>query len=213
MTLSAGTLLGPYEIVSLVGSGGMGEVYRARDTRLSRTVAVKTLTTQVAHRPDLKARFEREAKTLATLSHPHICSVFDVGQQDGVDYLVMEFLDGHTLAHRLRDSALPLNETLKIAIQLADALDKAHRQNIVHRDLKPGNIVLAKAGAKIVDFGLAKLVEDRRGPIGATGLSTRTPMTAEGTILGTMQYMAPEQLEAKEADAPDRHFRLRRDRV
>ena len=201
MTLSAGTLLGPYEIVSLVGSGGMGEVYRARDTRLSRTVAVKTLTTQVAHRPDLKARFEREAKTLATLSHPHICSVFDVGQQDGVDYLVMEFLDGHTLAHRLRDSALPLNETLKIAIQLADALDKAHRQNIVHRDLKPGNIVLAKAGAKIVDFGLAKLVEDRRGPIGATGLSTRTPMTAEGTILGTMQYMAPEQLEAKEADA------------
>jgi len=201
MTLSAGTLLGPYEIVSLVGSGGMGEVYRARDTRLSRTVAVKTLTTQVAHRPDLKARFEREARTLATLSHPHICSVFDVGRQDGVDYLVMEFLEGQTLAHRLRSSVLPLHETLKIAIQLADALDKAHRQNIVHRDLKPGNIVLTKSGAKIVDFGLAKLVEDGRGPVGATGLATHTPMTAEGTILGTMQYMAPEQLEAKEADA------------
>ena len=201
MTLSAGKLLGPYEILSLVGSGGMGEVYRARDTRLSRTVAVKTLTTQVAHRPDLKARFEREARTLATLSHPHICSVFDVGRHDGVDYLVMEFLEGQTLAQRLGGNGLTLNETLKIAIQVADALDKAHRQNIVHRDLKPGNIVLTKSGAKIVDFGLAKLVEDGRGPIGAAGLSTRTPMTAEGTILGTMQYMAPEQLEAKEADA------------
>ena len=201
MTLASGTLLGPYEIVSLVGSGGMGEVYRGRDTRLSRTVAIKTLTTQVVPRSDLKARFEREARTLATLSHPNICSVFDVGQQDGVDYLVMEFLEGHTLADRLRDGSLPLHETLKIAIQLADALDKAHRQNIVHRDLKPGNIVLTKGGAKIVDFGLAKLVEDRRGSIAVTGLSTRTPMTAEGTILGTMQYMAPEQLEAKDADA------------
>ena len=201
MTLSAGKLLGPYEILSLVGAGGMGEVYRARDTRLSRTVAVKTLTTQVAHRPDLKARFEREARTLATLSHPHICSVFDVGRQDGVDYLVMEYLEGHTLAERLQGNGLTLTESLKIAIQLADALDKAHRQNIVHRDLKPGNIVLTKSGAKIVDFGLAKLVEDGRAPIGATGLATHTPMTAEGTILGTMQYMAPEQLEAKEADA------------
>ena len=201
MTLSAGKLLGPYEILSLVGSGGMGEVYRARDTRLSRTVAVKTLTTQVAHRSDLKARFEREARTLATLSHPHICTVFDVGRHDGVDYLVMEYLEGQTLAQRLQGNALSLNETLNLAIQLADALDKAHRQNIVHRDLKPGNIVLTKSGAKIVDFGLAKLVEDGRGPIGAAGLSTHTPMTAEGTILGTMQYMAPEQLEAKEADA------------
>ena len=149
MALSAGTLLGPYEIVSLVGSGGMGEVYRARDTRLSRTVAVKTLTAQVVDRPDLKARFEREARTLATLSHPHICSVFDVGRQDGVDYLVMEFLEGHTLAHRLQGNGLPLDEGLKIAIQLADALNKAHRQNIVHRDLKPANIVLTKSGAKI----------------------------------------------------------------
>jgi serine/threonine protein kinase len=200
MGLSAGTLLGPYEIVSLVGSGGMGEVYRARDTRLNRTVAIKTLTTQVADRPDLTARFEREARTLATLSHPHICSVFDVGRQDGVDYLVMEFLEGHTLAHRLRGNGLPLDEALRIAIQLADALDKAHRQNIVHRALKPANIVLTKSGAKIVDFGLAKLVADGRGPIGATGLPTHTPMTAEGTILGTLQYMAPEQLEGKEAD-------------
>jgi serine/threonine protein kinase/Tol biopolymer transport system component len=199
--LSAGKLLGPYEILSLVGAGGMGEVYRARDSRLNRTVAIKILTTHVGNRPDLKARFEREARTLATLSHPHICSVFDVGQQDGVDYLVMEFLEGETLAQRLRRHPLPLNEALKIAIQLADALDKAHRQSIVHRDLKPGNVVLTKAGAKIVDFGLAKLVDDGRGPIGATGLSTHTPMTAEGTILGTMQYMAPEQLEAREADA------------
>lgn len=201
MPLSAGKLLGPYEILSLVGAGGMGEVYRARDSRLDRTVAIKILTTHVGNRPDLKARFEREARTLATLSHPHICSVFDVGQQDGVDYLVMEFLEGETLAQRLRRHPMPLNEALKIAIQLADALDKAHRQNVVHRDLKPGNIVLTKAGAKIVDFGLAKLVDDGRGPIGATGLSTHTPMTAEGTILGTMQYMAPEQLEAREADA------------
>ena len=199
--LSAGKLLGPYEILSLVGAGGMGEVYRARDSRLDRTVAIKILTTHVGNRPDLKARFEREARTLATLSHPHICSVFDVGRQDGVDYLVMEFLEGETLAQRLRRHPLPLNEALKIAIELADALDKAHRQSVVHRDLKPGNIVLTKAGAKIVDFGLAKLVDDGRGPIGATGLSTHTPMTAAGTILGTMQYMAPEQLEAKEADA------------
>ena len=200
MALSAGTLLGPYEIVSLVGAGGMGEVYRARDTRLNRTVAIKTLTTQVVDRPDLTARFEREARTLATLSHPHICSVFDVGRQDGVDYLVMEFLEGHTLAHRLQGNGLPLDEALKIAIQLADALNKAHRQNIVHRDLKPANIVLTKSGAKIVDFGLAKLVANGRGPFAATGLPTRTPMTAEGTILGTLQYMAPEQLEGKEAD-------------
>jgi Tol biopolymer transport system component len=199
--LSAGKLLGPYEILSLVGAGGMGEVYRARDSRLNRTVAIKVLTTHVADRPDLKARFEREARTLATLSHPHICCVFDVGQQDGVDYLVMEYLEGQTLAERLRRNALPLNEALKIAIQLADALDKAHRQSVVHRDLKPGNIVLTKSGAKIVDFGLAKLIEDGRGPIGATGLPTHTPMTAQGTILGTLQYMAPEQLEAKEADA------------
>ena len=124
--------------------------------------------------------------------------MFDVGRQGGVDYLVMEFLEGHTLAHRLQGNGLPVEEALKIAIQLADALDKAHRQNIVHRDLKPGNIVLTKAGAKIVDFGLAKLVENGRGPIGATGLPTRTPMTAEGTILGTLQYMAPEQLEGRE---------------
>ena len=200
MVLSAGENLGPYEILSLVGGGGMGEVYRARDKRLNRVVAVKILTKQVADRPELRARFEREAQTLATLSHPHICSVFDVGQQDGVDYLVMEFLEGQTLADRLERGAMPLDEALRTAIQLADALDKAHRQGVVHRDLKPGNIVLTKSGAKILDFGLAKLTREALGASGVTGLQTNAAVTAEGTLLGTLQYMAPEQLEAKEAD-------------
>ena len=199
MTLPVGTLLGPYEILALVGAGGMGEVYRARDGRLNRTVAVKVLSVHGPPRPDVKARFEREAQMLATLSHPHICSVFDVGQQDGVEYLVMEFLEGQTLAERLRRGPLPVEDALKIAIQIADALDKAHRQSVVHRDLKPGNIVLTRSGAKIVDFGLAKLTRNPEVVVGT--LSTRTPMTAQGTLLGTLPYMAPEQLDAREADA------------
>ena len=201
MPLTPGTTLGPYEIQAPLGAGGMGEVYKARDTRLDRTVAIKVLPEHVAADPDLKQRFEREAKTVAALSHPHICPVFDVGSQDGIDFLVMEHLDGETLAQRLDTGALPLEQALQIAIQIADALDKAHRQGIVHRDLKPGNIMLTKAGAKLLDFGLAKL-KPVGGDAGLTGLPTQSAgLTGEGAILGTLQYMAPEQLESKEADA------------
>ena len=180
MSLKAGTTLGPYEIDAPLGAGGMGEVYRARDTRLERTVAIKVLPEHVAADPDLKQRFEREAKTVAALSHPHICPVFDVGEQDGVNYLVMEYLDGETLAQRLEKGALPLDQALTVAIEIADALDKAHRQGIVHRDLKPGNIMLTKAGAKLLDFGLAKLKPAGAEP-GLSALATRSAsLTGEG---------------------------------
>jgi eukaryotic-like serine/threonine-protein kinase len=196
-----GTRLGPYEIVSPIGAGGMGEVYKAKDTRLDRVVAVKVLPAHVASDLDLKQRFEREAKTLAALSHPHICPVFDVGSQNGIDFLVMEYLEGQTLADRLEKGALPLDQALRYAIQIADALDKAHRRGIVHRDLKPGDVMLTKSGVKLLDFGLAKLQ-----PAGAVaGMSVAatmaSPLTARGTILGTLHYMAPEQVEGSEADA------------
>ena len=200
MPLKAGTSLGPYEIDAPLGAGGMGEVYKARDTRLDRTVAIKVLPEHVAADPDLKQRFEREAKTVAALSHPHICPVFDVGEQDGVNYLVMEYLDGETLQQRLEKGALPLDQALTVAIEIADALDKAHRQGIVHRDLKPGNIMLTKAGAKLLDFGLAKLKPVEQSG-GLSALPTQgAPLTQEGSILGTFQYMSPEQLEGQEAD-------------
>ncbi len=157
MALAPGVRLGPYEIVSALGAGGMGEVYKARDTRLDRTVAIKVLPEHVASDPELKQRFEREAKTISSLNHPHICTLYDVGNQDGIDFLVMEHLEGETLAQRLTKGALPLDQALKTAIEIADALDKAHRQGIVHRDLKPGNIMLTTTGAKLLDFGLAKL--------------------------------------------------------
>src|SRR5262245_52820688 len=209
MTLAPVTRLGAYEIVALIGSGGMGEVYRATDIRLARTVAIKVLPDHVASDPDLKPRFEREAKTLAALSHPHICPVFDVGRQDGIDFLVMEYLEGQTLADRLVKGALPIDQALQIAIQIADALDKAHRAGIVHRDLKPGNIMLTKSGAKLLDFGLAKVTP---GVVAASGLSIAptgvTPVTMQGTILGTLQYMAPEQIEGQEADARTDIFAL-----
>ena len=181
----------------------MGEVYKARDTRLDRTVAIKVLPSEVAGDPDLRARFEREARAVAALDHPHICGIYDVGNVDGTHYLVMPHLDGQTLAARLEKGPLPLDQALKIAIEIADALDKAHRQGIIHRDLKPANIMLTKAGAKLLDFGLAKL-RTTAGPIsmsGMTRLATRAPETAHGTILGTVQYMAPEQVEGKDADA------------
>ena len=201
MPLTAGTSLGPYQIDAPLGAGGMGEVYRATDTRLDRTVAIKVLPAHVAADPDLKQRFEREAKTISSLNHPHICTLHDIGSQDGIDFLVMEYLDGETLAQRLEKGALPLDQALTIAIEIADALDKAHRQGIVHRDLKPGNIMLTKAGAKLLDFGLAKL----KAPEQAGGLSALptqpADLTQEGAILGTFQYMAPEQLEGQEADA------------
>ena len=201
MPLNPGTSLGPYEIQAPLGAGGMGEVYQARDTRLDRTVAIKVLPEHVAADPDLKQRFEREARTVAALNHPHICTLFDIGREGETDFLVMEYLDGETLAQRLDTGALPLDQALQIAIQIADALDKAHRQGIVHRDLKPGNIMLTKAGAKLLDFGLAKL-KPIGGEVGVTGLPTQSAgLTGEGSILGTLQYMAPEQLEGEEADS------------
>ena len=201
MPLASGTSLGPYTIESPLGAGGMGEVYRARDTRLDRTVAIKVLPEHVAADPDLQQRFEREAKTISSLNHPHICTLYDIGNQDGIDFLVMEYLDGETLAQRLEKGALPLDQALQIAIEIADALDKAHRQGIVHRDLKPGNIMLTKTGARLLDFGLAKLRPVGAAP-GVSAMPTQSAgLTGEGSILGTLQYMAPEQLEGKEADA------------
>jgi serine/threonine protein kinase/Tol biopolymer transport system component len=201
VTIASGTRLGPYEILSAIGAGGMGEVYKATDTRLDRTVAIKVLPEHVAADLDLKQRFEREAKTLAALSHPHICPVFDVGSQNGIDFLVMEYLEGDTLEQRLKKGALPLDQALQTGIQIADALAAAHRAGIVHRDLKPGNVMLTKSGAKLLDFGLAKT--GAPAVAGSLSMLPTTPpnLTAQGSILGTFQYMAPEQLEGQEADA------------
>jgi Tol biopolymer transport system component len=200
MALTNGARLGPYEIVAPVGAGGMGEVYRARDTRLNRVVAIKILPDHLADRAELRERFEREARSIASLNHPHICTVHDVGHQDGINYLVMEYLEGETLAQRLLGGPLALEQVLQYALQIADALDKAHRKGITHRDLKPGNIMLTKSGAKLLDFGLAKL---KRPAVvsDATLTSLPTSITGEGSIIGTLQYMAPEQLEGKEVDA------------
>ncbi len=221
MPLNPGVRLGPYEVVAQAGAGGMGEVYRARDTRLDRTVAIKVLPSHVAAAPELRERFEREARAVAALNHPHICTLHDVGQQDGIDFLVMEYLEGETLAERLKKGAVPMPQALQYAIEIADALDRAHRAGIVHRDLKPGNIMLTKSGAKLLDFGLAKTGANGAGGVGTSGgigapgavalasaiarvsmMPTEvTPLTMEGTILGTLQYMAPEQLQGREADA------------
>src|SRR6266581_6873425 len=203
MALTSGTRLGPHEILSAIGAGGMGEVYRARDTRLNRTLAIKVLPPHLADRSELRERFEREARTIASLNHPHICTLFDIGQQDGIDYLVMEYLEGETLAHRLQKGALPLEQVLKYAIEIADALDKAHRKGVTHRDLKPGNIILTKTGTKLLDFGLAKLKQEAAPTnVQLSELPTASdPLTAKGSIIGTLQYMAPEQLEGKEVDA------------
>jgi Tol biopolymer transport system component len=203
MTIATGTRLGPYEILAALGAGGMGEVYRARDTRLDRTVAVKILPQQLSSNYERRQRFDREARAISSLTHPHICALYDVGQQDGIDYLVMEYIEGESLADRLKKGPLPLNQALSYGIQVADALDKAHRAGIVHRDLKPANIMLTRSGAKLLDFGLAKLVagDSQAVPGNLSNLATRRPdLTGEGTIIGTLQYMAPEQLEGKEAD-------------
>jgi Tol biopolymer transport system component/predicted Ser/Thr protein kinase len=203
MAILPGRRLGPYEILSGIGAGGMGEVYKARDTRLDRIVAIKVLPTHLADKPDLRERFEREARTVASLNHPHICTLHDIGQQDGVDYLVMEYLEGETLAQRLLKGSLPLEQVLQYAIEIADALDKAHRKGVTHRDLKPGNIMLTKTGTKLLDFGLAKLKQEVvPANVQLSQLPTANdPLTARGTIVGTLQYMAPEQLEGKEVDA------------
>ncbi len=210
--LVPGFRLGPYEILSAVGAGGMGEVYKARDTRLDRTVAVKVLPARLSENPEFRQRFEREAKTISQLSHPHICTLHDVGNQDGVEYLVMEFLDGETLIERLAKGPLPLEQMLRYGIEMADALEKAHRQGIVHRDLKPGNVMITKSGVKLVDFGLAKLAAPQSGGVLSSFSILPTQagenLTAEGTILGTFQYMAPEQLEGHEADARTDIFAL-----
>ena len=200
MTISPGSSLGPYQILALLGAGGMGEVYRARDTRLDRTVAIKVLPASFASRPDHRERFEREARAIASLNHPHICHVHDVGRHGNVEFLVMEYLEGGTLADRLIAGPLPIREVIRHAIEIADALDHAHRQGIVHRDLKPGNVMLTKNGAKLLDFGLAKLRPVEAIPDLSTVATQGAPLTAAGAILGTFQYAAPEQLQGKEVD-------------
>ena len=205
MNIQPGSQLGPYEIVSPLGAGGMGMVWRARDTRLDRDVAIKILPPDFAANAQFKARFEREAKTISQLNHPHVCTLFDVGHREGTDYLVMELIEGESLADRLTKGPLPIDLVLRHGSEIANALDAAHRRGIVHRDLKPGNVMLTRSGAKLLDFGLAK-----SGPlVTATSVTSRTadsptefkPLTEQGTLLGTFQYMAPEQLEGQEADA------------
>ncbi len=201
MALTAGTKLGPYEIQSALGAGGMGEVYKARDTRLDRTVAIKVLPSDLADRPDLRERLEREARAVSSLNHPHICTLFDIGQHEGTDFLVMEYLDGDTLEARLDKGPLPLDHALRYAVDIADALAAAHRAGITHRDLKPGNVMLTKSGPKLLDFGLAKAQPAAASFGSPSAVATRATLTGEGTILGTLQYMAPEQIEGKDADA------------
>src|SRR5438552_6015992 len=193
MELAPGRRLGPYEISSPLGAGGMGEVYRARDTRLGRNVAIKILPAEYASDARFRARLEREAKTISSLNHPNICTLYDIGHENGSDYLVMELLEGETLAERLTHGPLATDEVLRYGIEIAEALDKAHRQGIVHRDLKPGNIMLTKSGAKLLDFGLAKLSEARpaepRPGLGQSQMQTEgKPLTEEGVVLGTVQY-------------------------
>jgi eukaryotic-like serine/threonine-protein kinase len=220
MALVSGTKLGPYEVTAPLGAGGMGEVYRARDARLGRDVAIKILPQHLSSSPQLKERFDREARAISSLNHPRICTLFDVGHQDGTDFLVMELLEGESLADRLRRGPLPLKETLKIGMEVCEALDTAHRARIIHRDLKPGNIMLTKSGAKLMDFGLAKAAIAGMAVDGATapllsaartvsgGVSPLSPLTTAGEVLGTIQYMSPEQLEGKEADARSDIFAL-----
>jgi serine/threonine-protein kinase len=200
--LAIGSLLGPYEILARVGAGGMGEVYKARDARLHRIVAIKILPYHLADRADLRERLDREARTIASLNHAHICTLFDIGRQDGVAFLVMEYLEGETLAQRLAKGPLPLAQVLQYAIEISDALDKAHHQGVTHRDLKPGNIMLTKTGTKLLDFGLAKLRQEAAPGTPLSELPTeRDAITSQGAIVGTLLYMAPEQLEGKEVDA------------
>ena len=210
MPLTNGTNLGPYEIVSPIGAGGMGEVYRAHDTRLDRTVAIKVLSSQLTVSAELKARFEREARVISQLQHPNICVLHDIGSENGTDFLVMEFLEGESLSEKLKRGSLPTDELLKAAIQIADALEKAHRAGIIHRDLKPGNVMLTKSGAKLLDFGLAKAMTPGVTSAGnssasvfaaaLTVTSPAIPLSSAGKILGTVQYMAPEQIQGLEAD-------------
>ncbi len=212
MALTSGTKLGPYEIIAPLGAGGMGEVYRALDTRLDRTVAIKILPPHLSDDAMRRQRFEREAKAVSSLNHPHICTLYDVGRQDGVDFIVMEYVEGVTLAARLEKGPLPTVEVLEYGIQLASALDKAHRNGVTHRDLKPGNIMLTKSGTKLLDFGLAKAAPPlAAGATGATltnAAAQADPVTREGAVVGTVPYMSPEQVEGKEVDARSDIFSL-----
>jgi Tol biopolymer transport system component/tRNA A-37 threonylcarbamoyl transferase component Bud32 len=200
-SLKSGVQIGPYEIEAPIGAGGMGEVYKARDTRLNRNVAIKILPEHISEKPEAKLRFKREAEMIAALNHPHICTLYDVGEHTGIEFLVMELLEGETLAARLERGRLPVSEVLKIAIQIADALNKAHRQGVIHRDLKPGNVMLTGNGVKLLDFGLAKLKQASQSSPAMSTMPTNPNMTADGAILGTLQYMSPEQLEGEEADS------------
>ena len=217
MSLASGTKLGPYEILAPLGAGGMGEVYRAKDTRLDRTVAVKILPSHLSEDPEAKQRFDREARTISSVNHPNICTLHDVGHQDGIDYLVMEYLEGETLADRLLKGPLPVDQVLRYGIDICDGLEKAHRSGVVHRDLKPGNIMLTKGGAKLMDFGLAKAAVASSAPnsVLTSGLTATLttppgshPLTAQGTVVGTFQYMSPEQVEGKEAESRSDIFAL-----
>jgi Tol biopolymer transport system component len=208
MRFSSGTRLGPYEIIAPVAAGGMGEVYKAQDTRLDRTVAIKVLPAQLCSDPLCKQRFEREAKTISGLNHPHICVLHDIGHQDGVDYLVMEWLEGETLARRLEKGPLPLAQVPNYGAQIAYALEKAHRSGVVHRDLKPSNIMLAPSGAKVLDFGLAKLAAPLASGVTLTAEMPTSPVTEEGTIVGTLQYMSPEQVAGQQIDSRSDLFSL-----
>ncbi len=201
MSLDPGTRLGPYEIHGPLGAGGMGEVYKARDTRLDRSVAIKVLPSHLAMNSEARIRFEREARAVSALNHPNICTLHDVGKEGGVDFLVMEHLEGETLLKRLESGPLPLAEILKIAVPLAHALAAAHREGVLHRDLKPGNVIITRSGPKLLDFGLAKGVTESSAATDLTATPTlASPLTAEGSIVGTFQYMAPEQIEGREAD-------------
>jgi serine/threonine protein kinase len=200
MPLATGSRLGPYEIVAPIGAGGMGEVYRARDTRLGRPVALKVISSLLAGAPELRSRFEREARAISQLSHPNICTLYDVGQDGGIDYLVLEYLEGESLDRRLAAGPLALESALEVAIQIGDALAAAHERGIVHRDLKPANVVLTRSGAKLLDFGLARLLPPPMIARGSGAPTISAPLTSQGTLLGTFQYMSPEQLEGADAD-------------
>ena len=209
MPISTGTRFGVYEVIAPLGAGGMGEVYKARDSRLDRTVAIKVVSENLVAGQDLKARFEREARAIAQLQHPHICTLYDIGRDQDTEFLVMEYLEGETLAERLKRGPLPLDQVIRLGTEIASALDRAHRAGIVHRDLKPGNIMLTKSGAKLLDFGLAKPKTEVTGaaPLLSAAITMSSPipgaspLTTAGTVLGTIQYMSPEQLEGREADA------------